>query len=382
VRRRKNVQFELTETQRDIQKAAKEFAEKEFDPDLALNLDREGKFPKTIFEKACKLGFVGIDYPEEYGGQSLGLFESVLVIEEFCRKDSGIGISISLADMGSSLILRHGDEKQKKDFVAPVTQGKATNAVAVTDCFNFKTRAEREGSDYVVNGKKSFVPDGPLESVIVTFCETPSGPDSQASGRAMLIVKRDQKGLTLSERKRMMGIRMSSFHEVFFDHVRVSRDLLVGEEGMAGEYLTSFLTEQRIKTAAQALGIAQGTFEQAVRHAREREQFGRKIGQFQGIQFMLSEMLTQIEAGRSLVYRAALNWDGGSPDREKLSSMARLFAADAAVRTALDSIQIHGGVGLMKEYPVERMFRDAKTIQNLGETGLVQRALIGKSIIA
>lgn len=374
------MQFELTETQRDIQKAAREFAEKEFDPDLALDLDRDGKFPKTIFENACKLGFVGINYPEEYGGQSLGLFESVLVIEEFCRKDSGIGISISLADMASSLIFRHGDEKQKLHFVVPVTQGKVTNTVAVTDSFNVRTRAERQGSDYVVNGRKAFVLSGPMESIIVTFCQLPSDSDSEASGAVMLIVKRDQKGVILSERKRMMGVRMSSFHEVSFDQVRIPKDLRIGQEGKAGEYLTSFFTEQRIKTAAQALGIAQGAFERAVRHAKEREQFGRKIGQFQGIQFMLSETLTQIEAARSLVYRAALSCDAGSMESERLSSMARLFAADMAVRTTLDSIQIHGGVGLMKEYSIERMFRDAKTIQNLGETGLVQRALIGRSI--
>jgi alkylation response protein AidB-like acyl-CoA dehydrogenase len=374
------VQFELTETQRDIQKAAREYAEKEFDPDLALELDRDGKFPETIFENACKLGFVGINYPEEYGGQSLGLFESILVIEEFCRKDSGIGISISLADMASSLIFRHGDEKQKMHFVVPVTQGKVTNTVAVTDSFNVRTRAEREGSDYVVDGKKAFVLGGPMESIIVTFCQVPSDSDSETSGAVMLIVKRDQKGVTLSERKRMMGVRMSSFHEVSFDQVRVPKDLRIGEEGRAGEYLPSFFTEQRVKTAAQALGIAHGAFERAVRHAKEREQFGRKIGQFQGIQFMLSETLTQIEAARSLVYRAALSCDAGSMEGERLSSMARLFAADMAVRTTLDSIQIHGGVGLMKEYSIERMFRDAKTIQNLGETGLVQRALIGRSI--
>ena len=375
------MQFELTDTQKDIQKAAREFAEKEFDPDLALDLDRERKFPKTIFEKACKLGFVGIDYPEAYGGQSLGLFENILVIEEFCRKDSGIGISTSLADRASGLILRHGNEEQKKHFITPVTQGKATNTVAVTDSFDVRTRAEQKASGYIVNGKKSFVLDGPMESAIVLLCEGPAGSDSKASGVVMLIVKREQEGITLSERKRMMGVRMSSFHDVSFDQVHVPEGLRVGEEGKAMEYLSPFLMEQRIKTAAQALGVAQGAFVQAVKHAREREQFGRKIGQFQGIQFMLSEMLTQIEAARSLVYRAALSWDAGSPDRERMSSMARLFAADVAVRTTLDSIQIHGGVGLMKEYSIERMFRDVKTIQNLGETSLVQRALIGRSII-
>jgi acyl-CoA dehydrogenase len=375
------VQFDLNDIQRDIQKAAREFAEKEFDPDLALTLDREGTFPGTIYERACRLGFVGIDYPEAYGGQSLGLFENVLVTEEFCRRDSGIGISIGMADRASGLILRHGNEEQKKRFIAPVTQGKATNSVAVADSFNVRTQARAEGSGYVVNGKKSFVLTGPGESIIVLLCEIPADPNPEVSGAVMLIVRKDQEGITLSERKRMMGARMSSFHELSFDQVRVPGDLRIGEVGRAMESLAPYLVEERIKTAAQTLGVAQGAFDQAVKHAREREQFGRKIGQFQGIQFMLSQMFTQIEAARSLVYRAARSCDAASPERESLSSMARLFSADVAVRTALDSIQIHGGVGLMKEYSIERMFRDVKTIQNLGETGLVQKAVIGKTLI-
>ena len=179
----------------------------------------------------------------------------------------------------------------------------------------------------------------------------------------------------------MMGVRMCSFHEVSFDQVRVPGEHRIGEEGQAAEYLAPYLVERRNKTASQVLGVAQGAFEQAVKHAREREQFGRKIGRFQGIQFMLAEMLTQVEAARSLVYRSARSYDAGSPEREGLASMARLFSAEVAVRTALDAIQIHGGVGLMKEYSIERMFRDAKTVQNLGETSFVQKALIGQTLI-
>ena len=311
------MQFDLNEIQRDIQKAAREFAEKEFDPDLALALDREGTFPGTIFERACRLGFVGIDYPEAYGGQSLGLFENVLVTEEFCRRDSGIGISIGMADRASGLILRHGNEEQKKRFIAPVTQGKATNSVAVADSFNVRTQARAEGSGYLVNGKKPFVLTGPGESIIVLLCEIPADPNPEVSGAVMLIVRKDQEGITLSERKRMMGARMSSFHELSFDQVRVPEELRIGEVGRAMEYLAAYLVEERIKTAAQTLGVAQGAFDQALKHAREREQFGRKIGQFQGIQFMLSEMLTQIEAVRSLVYRAARSCDAASPERGK-----------------------------------------------------------------
>jgi alkylation response protein AidB-like acyl-CoA dehydrogenase len=173
---------------------------------------------------------------------------------------------------------------------------------------------------------------------------------------------------------------MMSVNEISFDRVRVPKDHVVGEAEKGAEYLNAFLMEQRIKTAAQALGIAQGAFTQAVKQSMEREQFGRKIGQFQGIQFMLADLYTQIEAARSLVYRVAYGYDAKSSDIERMSSTAKIFASDVAVKTALDSIQIHGGVGLMREFSIERMFRDAKTIQNLIETNLVERALIGKSI--
>ena len=380
------MQFELTDTQKDIQKAAREFAEKEFDPDLALKLDQERTFPKSLFEKACRLGFVGIDYPEGYGGQSLGLFENVLVAEEFCRKDSGIGISINLADMASGIILRHGNETQKKTFLVPVTQGKSLNTVALMDPFEggspVPTKAEGTPTGYVISGKKTFVVNGTIADTLVVFCEVHPAPDPKSVRSVALIVDRNQEGVKGSDRKKMMGLRMISVNEISFDRVRVPKDDGVGEPGLGTEVLNAFLIEQRIKAAAQALGIAQGAFQQAVKHSKEREQFGRKIGQFQGIQFMLAELYTQIEAARSLVYRAAYSYDSKTSDLEKMSSVAKLFAADVAVRTTIDSIQIHGGVGLMREYSIERMFRDAKMIQNLIETNLVEKALIGRSIVA
>jgi len=372
------LQFQLTDTQRDIQRAAKEFAAKEFDPDLAIELDKEGRFPKAIFEKACHLGFVGIDYPEEYGGQSFGLFENVLVTEEFCRKDSGIGISISLADLASGIILRHGDEQQKKQFLLPLAEGKMINTVAATDSVNATTRAEEDPSGYIVSGKKSSVVNGSAASMIVLLGEIHSSSDRKTPRPIMLIVEVDRGGVRIEGRKRTMGMRMVSINEIAFDQVRIPSDHRIGGEGSS---LAAFLAGQRIKTAAQALGIAQGAFERAIEHAKVREQFGKKIIQFQGLQFMLAELYTQVEAARGLVYRAACSYDVKSSDLEPMASMAKLFATDVAVRTTIDSIQIHGGIGLMKEYPIERMFRDAKTIQNLDETNLVQRALIGKNII-
>ena len=179
----------------------------------------------------------------------------------------------------------------------------------------------------------------------------------------------------------MMGMRISSIHEIAFDKVKVPKDHVIQCGNAGTDPLTTFRHVHRTKTSAQALGIAQGALDHAVKHAKEREQFGRKICQFQGIQFMLAELYTLVEATRSLVYRAAYSYDIGSSELEKISSIARLFATDVAVKVTIDSIQIHGGVGLMKEYSIERMLRDAKTIQNLEETNLVQKALIGKNII-
>ena len=375
------MRFELTDTQRDIQKAAREFAEKEFDLDLALELEKEGRFPKSIFEKACQLGFIGIDYPEEYGGQSFGLFENVLVVEEFTRKDSGIGIALSLTDIGSSIILKYGDESQKKNFLVPVTQSKAISTVAIIDSSRGKnqepliTKAEAHPNGYVINEGKAWVIHGSLAQIIVVLCEThdPKKPIA-------LIVEGDWGGVHRLGLKKVMGMKISCICEIAFDHARVPRDHVIHWENGETDPLTTYRQVHRIKTSAQALGIAQGAFDQAMKHAKEREQFGKKIVQFQGIQFMLAELYTLIEAARGLVYRAAYDYDVNTKEVDRISSVAKLFATDVAIRTTIDSIQIHGGVGLMREYSIERMLRDAKTIQNLEETNLIQKALIGGKI--
>lgn len=374
------MQFELTDIQEDMQKAARKFAEKDFDSDLALELDREGKFPKSLFEKACQLGFVGIDYPEEFGGQALGMLDSVLVTEEFCKKDSGIGASIGLGDLASGMIIRHGSEGQKKSFLVPVTQGKAINTVAVMDPIEGPAKAEATESGYVLNGRKTFVINGSMANTLVVFCEVHPAPDPKSVRSVALIVDKSQEGVKVLERKKMMGLWMVSVNEISFDRVQVPKDRVLGGADKGAEVLNGFFMEQRIKSAAQAVGIAQGAFTKAVKQSNDREQFGRKISQFQGIQFMFADLYTQIEAARNLVYRAAYSYDTKSSDLEKMSSVAKIFATDMAVKAALDSIQIHGGGGLMREYSIERMFRDVKTIQNLIETNLVARASLGKTV--
>lgn len=373
------MEFELTETQKDIQKAAREFAEKEFDSDLALELEKEQKFPKSIFEKACQLGFIGIEYPESYGGQSFGLFEDILVIEEFTKKDSGIGIALSLTDLGASVLLKHGDEKQKRELLIPITQGKGFLPVALLESMDGEGQTpmiikRRDGSEgYLIAEGKSWVTYGSLSQFIIVL--------NRGSNFGLLIEK-GWKGVKITGLKKLMGMRISPTEEMVFTQVEIPEGNALLNSMEEQDPLSTYLQVYRIKTSGQALGISQGAFDQALKHAKEREQFGRKIAQFQGIQFMLADLYTQIEAARNLVYRAACGYDAKSPDLEKLSLVTKLFTTEVAVKTTIDAIQIHGGVGLMKEYSMERRLRDAKTIQNLKESNLVQRALISRKIVS
>jgi alkylation response protein AidB-like acyl-CoA dehydrogenase len=302
------------------------------------------------------------------------------VTEEFCKKDSGIGTSIGLGDLASGMMMRHGSEGQKKSYLVPVTQGKAINTVAVMDPLEGPAKAEATDSGYVLNGKKAFVINGSIANTFVVFCEVHPAPDPKSVRSIALIVDKSQEGVKVLERKKMMGLWMVSVNGISFDRVQVPKDRVLGGADKGAEVLNSFFIEQRIKSAAQAVGIAQGAFTKAVKQSNDREQFGRKISQFQGIQFMFADLYTQIEAARNLVYRAAYSYDTKSSDLERMSSVAKIFATDMAVKAALDSIQIHGGGGLMREYSIERMFRDVKTIQNLIETNLVARASLGKSV--
>ncbi len=374
------MQFELTDVQKDIQKAAREFAQKEFESEIALELEKEAQFPRSLFEKACRLGFVGIEYPESCGGQGFGLFESILVTEEFTRKDSSLGIALSLADMGSGLVFRYGDENQRKRFLLPIAEGKNLLPAGVLDLPGGRSQSlvskevDSKLAAIICKGR-SWVPLGSSSDPMVVI-------DGESdTGRPMAaILEKDSKGVIFSQVKKTMGMRIAPVVEINFDHVEIPKEYVLAGSRGTDDPLTTYHHLHRIKTAGQALGIAQCALDRAVKHAREREQFGRRISQFQGIQFMMADLYTQVEAARSLVYRAAYDYDIESPELENISSVAKLFATGVAVRGAVDSIQIHGGVGLMKEYSIERLLRDAKTIQNLEEGNLIQKALIGKRV--
>ncbi|RLB07438.1 MAG: acyl-CoA dehydrogenase [Deltaproteobacteria bacterium] len=378
--------FELTEEQRDIKKAAKEFAEGEFDKELALELEREHKFPWDIWKKACELGFIGIHFPEEWGGGGYGIFENALVVEEFCRVDSGIGIALSLADFSSEIILRFGTQEQKKTFLIPITEGKAISSGGFTepdhgsDITIMSTQAVRDRDEFVINGTKTFITNGTIADFTIVLCQTDFDASPPYRGQCTIIVEKGRKGFEANEIGEKMGIKMTSTAELSFRDVRVPVSNLVGEEKRGFYQVLEFFDESRIEIAAQAVGIAQGAYERALNYAKERTQFGKKIAQFQVIQHKLAEMATKIETARLLLYKAAWNFDQGRID-PKLTSMAKFYAGRVAVEVTDEAIQIFGGYGYTTEYEVERFYRDARITEIYEGTREIQKNTISSAIL-
>ncbi|HSW28701.1 MAG TPA: acyl-CoA dehydrogenase family protein [Longimicrobiales bacterium] len=378
--------FELTREQKDIQQAAREFAEGEFDKDLALKHEREHSFPRSVWKKACQLGFLGIHFPEELGGQGLGVLENALVIEEFCRRDSGIGVALSLADFASDIVLRHGSDAQKRAILPAIAAGTTISAGCFTepnhgsDITAMDTSAVKDGDAWVVNGTKTFITNGGIADVYIVLCQTDPAAQPPHRGQSLLLVPRGAPGLDAAEVGEKMGIRMTSTAEVSFSGVRVPLENLVGEEGKGFYHVLEFFSESRIEVAASAVGIAQGAFDRALEYAKQRRQFGQRLADFQVTQHKLADMATQIEAARLLTYKAAWLVDQGKPD-PKATSMAKLHAGRTAVYVADEAVQILGGYGYILENEVERFFRDAKITEIYEGTKEIQKNVIAGVLI-
>jgi alkylation response protein AidB-like acyl-CoA dehydrogenase len=378
--------FELTDEQRDIQNAAREFAQGEFDRDLALELERKHAFPESIWKKACELGFIGIHFPEAYGGQSLGIIENTLVVEAFCRQDSGIGVALTLADFSSEVILRFGTETQKEKYLPQVARGEAISAGAYTepdhgsDITRLSTTAIKDGQEFVINGTKTFITNGTLANHFVILCQTDPQADPPHRGMATILVERGTPGFEAIELGEKMGIRMTSTAELCLSEVRVPIKNLIGEANRGFYQVLEFFDESRIEIAAQALGIGQGAFDRALAYSRERRQFGRRIADFQVTQHKLADMYTMLETARLLTYKAAWNYDQGRIDPQ-LTSMAKMHAGRVSVEVADEAIQIFGGYGYITEYEVERFYRDAKIMEIYEGTREIQKNTIARSLI-
>ena len=382
------MEFELSKTQKDIQKAVRDFCKGEFDKELALELEQKHEFPRKIWQKAGEIGLIGVHYPEAYSGQGLGCLECILVVEELCRSDSTIGSAVALASFASELILHNGSEEQKQKYLPEVAEGRMLSAGAFTepdhgsDITFMDTTAVKDGDEWVINGSKTFITNGGLAGFYSVLCQTDPDAKPGYRGQSLILVEAGRAGLSTQDVGQKMGIRMMATAEVIFKDVRVPSSNLIGQENKGFYQVLNFFDESRIQIAAQALGTAQGAYDRALAYIKQREQFGKKIAQFQVTQHKLADMATKIELARLITYKAAWNYDQGRID-PKLTSMAKMYAARTAVEVCDEAIQMLGGYGYMTEYEVERFYRDAKITEIYEGTKEIQKntiagALLGK----
>ena len=373
--------FSLTTEQIDVQKAAEEFAKGEFDPDVALEYDEKQEFPMPIWKKACELGFVGIQFPEEYGGPGFGLLENALITETFCKWDSGMGMALALSDFGSEMILRHGDENQKREVLSLVAQGKGLVTLAALEegysLSPLSTTVVVNKNGYIIEGEKRFVPLGQLATYMVVVCQSKS-EDPYAQSVILLEAKADNVEAVSMGKK--MGMRMIPMDRVSFNHVRALRENKIGQEDKGYWQLKEILGEMRIEAGAMGVGIAQGGLDRALDYGKKREQFGKTIVNFDAIRNKLADMYMDVELARLVTYKAAWAFDQGRPDY-RCSLMAKSVASRTAYKVTYDALQIHGGLGYMTESQIEHFFRDAKVLDLFLEPGKIQRSQLAEEII-
>jgi len=378
--------FTLNTEQTEIRKAAQEFAKGEFDKELALEHERAHRFPEALWKKASELGFIGIHFPEHYGGQDYGILENALVVEAFCRQDSGIGIALSLTDFSSELILRFGTEEQKERYLIPVARGESISSGGFTepdhgsDITRMDTTAVNNGDAYTINGVKTFITNGTISNFALVLCQTDPEAAPSYRGQSVILVETGTPGYRSADVGEKMGIKMTATGELSFNEVRVPRSHLVGQENRGFYHVLEFFDESRIEIAAQALGIAQGAFDRALAYCKERVQFGKKLAAFQVTRHKLADMAAKIELASLIVYKAAWNFDRGRID-PKLTSIAKMYAARTAVEVADEAIQLLGGYGYMLEYEVERFYRDAKIMEIYEGTREIQKNTIASAVL-
>ncbi|KON30940.1 acyl-CoA dehydrogenase [miscellaneous Crenarchaeota group-15 archaeon DG-45] len=376
--------FELSEEQEEIRGAVREFAEKEFTPELAREHDRREEFPHELYRKAAELGFIGMHFEEEYSGQGLGLMETVLTVEELCRADSTLGTAIMIGAFGSDMVDMFGTEEQKAKYLPKVASGEWIASGAFTepgrgsDITMVDTAAARAGDEYVINGTKTMISNAPIADFAVVLCQTKPGVEHR--GESLFVVDKGAEGFEATKMEGKLGIRASVIGEYSFDDVRVPSGALVGVENMGFYHSLEFLDVGRVAVAAQTVGMAQGALERAVRYAKERVQFNRPISDFQAIQHKLADMATQIEAARLMTYKAAWHIDQGRIV-PLWTCMAKNFATSAAGRTIYEALQVFGGYGYLAEYDIERYYRDVRVTEIYEGTTEIQKNMVARFLL-
>jgi alkylation response protein AidB-like acyl-CoA dehydrogenase len=370
-----------------IRKVARDFAQEKIAP-IAAEFDESGEFPRETIRKMGEMGFMGIEVPEAYGGAGMDTLSYVLALEEICKADAAHGVVMSVNNsLYAYGIIHFGTEEQKQKFLRPVASGQAIGAYSLTepmsgsDAGTMRSRAVRDGDFYILNGRKSWVTSGPVAGYIVVFMMTE--PEKKHKGiTAFIVDAKNTPGFSCGKKEPKLGIRASATSELLFENARLPAANRLGAEGEGFKIAMTVLDAGRIGIASQSLGIAEAAYEASLAYAREREAFGQKIGEFQGISFKLADMKTRIEASRLLVYNAALAKERAKKTGERFSleaAMAKLFASETAMFVAHAAVQIHGGMGYSKELPVERYFRDAKITEIYEGTSEIQRLVISRS---
>jgi len=378
------IDFNETEAEKILRQTVRDFAEKEVKP-FARAWDEEERFPSEVIPKLAALGLLGLRVPEEYGGSGMSQQESTIVVEELCRVDGSVGITVASHNgLCTGHILLAGNEAQKKKYLPRLATGQALGAWGLTepssgsDAAGAKTRAIRRGDTWIINGSKTFITQGSVGAIYVILAST--SPEKKQKGLTAFILEKGMPGFTVGKHMEKMGLHASDTVELNFADVEVPDENRLGELDRGFLDTLEILDRGRISIAAMALGLGQGAFEAALAYAKERKQFGRAIGENQAIQFMLADSKTELDAARLLIRRAAWMKDQGLRTTRE-SSMAKLWAAQAGMRACDRAVQIHGGYGYTREFPVERALRDCKLCE-IGEgTNEVQRMVIARELL-
>jgi len=377
--------FEISETQKTIAHSIREFAKKHIRPYM-MDWDEKQTFPEDLFHKLGEMGYMGVLVPEKYGGSEMDYHEYITVIEEISKVDSSIGLSLAAHNsLCTNHILEFGNEEQKQKWLPKLAHGEWIGAWGLTehntgsDAGGMSTTAKPDGDYYILNGAKNFITHGISGDIAVVVVRTGEKGDSR--GMTAFVVEKGTPGFSSGKKEDKMGMRASETAELIFDNCRVHKDNILGEVGEGFIQSMKVLDGGRISIGALSLGISKGAYEASLKYAKEREQFGRPIGQFQAIAFKLADMLTEIEASELLLHKAASMKNNGEKV-VSMSAMAKMYASEVSVKVANEAVQIHGGYGYTKDFPVEKFYRDAK-LCTIGEgTSEIQKLVISRNILA
>lgn len=376
--------FKLSEEDLELKQMARELADKRIYP-IALDMDEEETTPKELIEECAELGYFGFTVPEEYGGLGMNATSFMGVLEEICSASAGFGIMLSVHNsLTCEIIKLFGSDELKQKYLPAMAAGEKIGSYCVTepdagtDVASMSTQAKLEGEEWVINGTKTYVTNAAYAGLFIVFAKT--HPEEGRNGISCFVVDADAKGLTLGKPEKKCGIKASDTREVSFSDVKIPKENMLGHERDGFRMAVTILNSGRVGVSFQAIGIAQAAFDEALKYSKERKQFNQPIANFQAIQFKLADMATKIDSGRLMAYRAAMLKDAGEPCHRE-ASMAKLYCSQMANFVCNEAVQIHGGYGYIKEYPVERYFRDARVTELYEGTSEAQRMVISRDLL-